>query len=193
MSKKNIRRRKRKTIKPTAKNLRFLGVNAGGLQSKLLTLKKVLLELQPAVFFIEETKYKSEGKLKLENYEIFELTRKTKEGGGLAIGCINSLSPVWVREGNENSEALSIEIFVNKFKIRCCAAYGPQETDRIEKKNQFWDYLYEEVSIAKTQDLYSFYILMKICGLKNQLSLATQGPKTKMARFFKSSLRIIQT
>ena len=126
-----------------------MGVNAGGLQSKLLTLKKVLVELQPAVIFIEETKYRSEGKFKLENYEIFELTRKNREGGGLALGCLKNLNPVWVRDGDENVEALSIELYVNKLKIRCCVAYGPQETDKLERKNKFWEYLYNEVTMAK--------------------------------------------
>ena len=126
-----------------------MGVNASGLQSKLLTLKKVLVELQPAVIFIEETKYRSEGKFKLENYEIFELTRKNREGGGLALGCLKNLNPVWVRDGDENVEALSIELYVNKLKIRCCVAYGPQETDKIERKNKFWEYLYNEVTMAK--------------------------------------------
>lgn len=57
-----------------------MGVNSGGLKSKLKTLKKVLMELKPSVFFIEETKYKESGKFKVENYEIFELVRKSREG-----------------------------------------------------------------------------------------------------------------
>ena len=65
-----------------------MGVNAGGLRPKLLTLKKVLSELKPSVFMVEETKFKEVGKLKLENYVIFEKVRKSRDGGGLAIGCI---------------------------------------------------------------------------------------------------------
>ena len=37
---------------------------------------------------VEETKFKEVGKLKLENYVIFEKVRKSRDGGGLAIGCI---------------------------------------------------------------------------------------------------------
>ena len=54
-----------------------------------------------------------------------------------------------MREGDDNVEAISIEIFLKSLKIRCCAAYGPQESDKIERKNKFWEYLHEEVSIAK--------------------------------------------
>ena len=70
------------------------------------------------MFFIEETKYKNAGKLKLENYIIFELIRQNREGGGLAIGCAKELQPVWVREGNDFVEALSVEIFVKSMTKR---------------------------------------------------------------------------
>ena len=32
--------------------------------------------------------------------------------------------------------------------IRCCVAYGCQENEKIERKEQFWNYLDEEVSFA---------------------------------------------
>ena len=124
-------------------------MNAAGLKSKLLTFKKVLFELQPSVFFIEETKFKTSGKFKIENYDIFELTRNDREGGGLAIGCLKSLNPVWVREGDDKVEAISVDIFIQDLKIRCCAAYGCQETDLNDRKKSFWDYLYDEVDFAK--------------------------------------------
>ena len=34
-------------------------------------------------------------------------------------------------------------------KIRCCAAYGPQENAPIDKKNAFWKHLDDEVKAAK--------------------------------------------
>ena len=126
-----------------------MGVNSGGLKSKLKTLKKVLFELKPSVFFIEETKYTDSGKFKFENYEIFELVRTNREGGGLAIGCSKDLHPAWVREGNDMVEALSVDIFLNNLKIRCCAAYGCQESDSSERKAAFWEFLDEEVILAR--------------------------------------------
>lgn len=46
-------------------------------------------DLQPSVFFIEETKFKEEGKFKIDNFVIFELVRDSKEGGGLALGSVS--------------------------------------------------------------------------------------------------------
>ena len=142
------RRGKRKSSKSFSKSLRFLGVNSNGLKSKLMTFRKVLAKLKPSVFFVEESKYKEAGKLKVENFIIFELIRQNKDGGGLALGCAKELQPVWLREG-EKSETLSIEIFVRNMKIRCCIGYGPQENDNIENKEEFWKYLDEDVYQAK--------------------------------------------
>ena len=90
-----------------------MGVNSAGLRSKMFTYKKVLKDLKPSVFFVEETKLKDIGKIKVEGYVIFEKVRNTGEnGGGLSIGCIPELKPIWVREGDDQMEALSINIFV---------------------------------------------------------------------------------
>ena len=142
------RRGLRKGSKNVSKSLRFLGVNAAGLRPKLLTFKKALEELKPSVFLLEETKYKVAGKLKLNDYIIFEKLRENRDGGGLALGCIKELKPVWVRDGGDIAEALSVEIFVRKMKIRCCVGYGVQENDTFENKDAFWNYLDEEVMEA---------------------------------------------
>ena len=125
-----------------------MGVNAAGLKSKFNTFKKVIVELQPSVFFVEESKYKSVGKIKLENFVIFELVRQNREGGGLVIGCARELQPVWLREGDDEVEALSVEIILKRIKIRCVVAYGCQENDSIDLKEAFWKYLDEDVDQA---------------------------------------------
>ena len=37
-------------------------------------------------------------------------------------------------EGNDLVEALSVDIFLKNIKIRCCVAYGPQESDNVKRK-----------------------------------------------------------
>ena len=148
---KKLRRARRKGIKSMVKSIRFLGVNANGLKSRMFTFKKVLRDLKPAVFFVEETKHKEEGTLKLDSFTIFELTRESRDGGGgLALGVVNELCPVLVRKGNDNVEVFSINIFVKSMGIRCCIAYGCQETSNVEKKNNFWNFIEEEVNSAKS-------------------------------------------
>ena len=79
-------------------------MNAAGLKSKLLTFKKMLNELNPSVFLIEETKFKEKGKFKINNFIIFELVRQSRDGGVLALGCIKEMNPVLVRKGDDDIE-----------------------------------------------------------------------------------------
>ena len=48
------RRGKRKSQKSMVKTLRFLGVNSAGLRSKMTTFQKIISELKPSVFMVEE-------------------------------------------------------------------------------------------------------------------------------------------
>ena len=55
------RRGKRRSKTCFVKSMQLLGINAAGIKSKKMTFKKVLSELKPAMFFIEETKMKDIG------------------------------------------------------------------------------------------------------------------------------------
>ena len=53
-----------------------------------------------------------------------------------------------MRRGNDEVEAMSIDIFVKNMSIRCCIAYGCQENSQVDKKNAFWSFIEEEVTSA---------------------------------------------
>jgi hypothetical protein len=55
---------------------------------------------------------------------------------------------VWVGEGCDQTETLSVEISIKNLRIRCVAAYGPQEKDANVKKEEFWSMLNREVATA---------------------------------------------
>ena len=129
-----LRRNSKKQFK---RKLSFIGVNAAGISSKLSSFDSLLGALKPTVFFIEETKLKMAGKIKTENskgYQIFELNRIGKAGGGLAIGALSDTDPVWISEGDNDVEILVVEISVSEIQICCIVAYGPQEGALLEKK-----------------------------------------------------------
>ena len=132
-----------------------MGVNAAGISSKLDSLKNVLRVVNPSIYFITETKLKRPGKLKgenLSNYVVYEHHRKNRNGGGIAIGVIEELKPVWISEGDDNSEFLTVEVDISGFKIRCVGGYGPQESSNIERKKSFWENLSTEVEAAFEND-----------------------------------------
>ena len=61
------------------------------------------------MFFAQETKLKQPGKIKTDScadYHIFERNRKDQNGGGLAVGVLKDLQPVWVGEGEGEIETL---------------------------------------------------------------------------------------
>jgi hypothetical protein len=110
-----------------------MGANAAGISSKLPSLNHVLSELNSSIFFLEETKLKYYGTLKIEKpFIIYELNRKDRNGGGIAIGLKEELKPVWISEGNDDTEVLVVEVDISNTRVRCVGGYRPQENDMKE-------------------------------------------------------------
>ena len=79
-----------------------------------------------------------------KNYQIYYLSRKDSEGGGLAIGVHNDIESTLVREGDDEKEAIVVQIEIGNKEVRIIVAYGPQENAKKEKKEAFWKFLEEE-------------------------------------------------
>ena len=61
---------------------------------------------------------------------------------------LNILQPSWISEGDDETEAITVEIWVEGFPIRLVCGYGPQEYDKTDRKDNFWSYLSSEVENA---------------------------------------------
>ena len=75
-TKKNRRSLRKNKTKKYKNKVIFVGANAAGISSKLVSFDDMLETLKPTVFFIEETKLKTGGKIKTKNskqFQIFEL------------------------------------------------------------------------------------------------------------------------
>ena len=77
------------------------------------------------------------------------MLKKGVNGGGIAIGVLNILDPSYLSEGNDEAEALTVEIWVEGFPIRLICGYGQQEYDKKERKEAFWNYLNSETQKAQ--------------------------------------------
>ena len=138
-----------------------MGNNVAHLESKLETFENYLKNNKPAAFMLQETKMKRVGQIKTETikeYIVYELLRKKEKtkGGGLAIGILKSLQPAFINEGDDEVEALTVEVWVEDFPVRLVVAYGPQNSDRDNdskkhktKKEKFWTYIENEFIEAK--------------------------------------------
>ena len=122
-------------------------VNANGMKQKIESLKYQLKHLKIGVFTLQETRFAKRGKLKIDNYEIFESIR-TKEGGGTVIGAHKSLKPILVHEHSEEFELLIVDIEIGEMGVRVISGYGPQETWTLERRMPFFAALEEEVAKA---------------------------------------------
>ena len=105
----------------------IFSTNAAGLKFKVQSLKNELKNCQAAVFSIQESHFVKKGKLKIENYEIFEAIRK-KQKGGTIIGAHKALHPILISEYSDDFELIVIEIKIKNKEIRIMSGYGPQET-----------------------------------------------------------------
>ena len=87
------KRGRRKSSKKITKTLKMLGANAAGIKSKMTTLKKIVSEENVNIFFLQETKNRETGQIKLDSdFIIFERVRPIRDGGGgVALGCQKDL------------------------------------------------------------------------------------------------------
>ena len=51
----------------------------------------------------------------------------------------------WISEGDDEVEALIVEIWANDFPVHIVTAYGPQLSDFLERKQKFWHFTEREV------------------------------------------------
>ena len=139
----------------------LVGINCNGLNSKWQSFNKILHDLNPCAFFLQETKLpkKQLFKLNTNEYVIFRLEREQSGGGGLALGVVQDLNPILIRIGTDQTEAISVKININKFEIRLVVGYGAKENDRqaklhsmsqVERKMLLWDFLEVEAKEAET-------------------------------------------
>ena len=152
--KKKIRRGRgvrKSTLHSNMTNLSIIGNNTAGLTGKLDSLKRLIQVFNPAVILLQETKYKTKGKLRLEGFEIFEQLRENNnEGGGLMSIIHKNLSPIQIPD--EHQEFLIVDIFEKFGSIRTINCYGPQENWSMEARTGFFIELESRIISARQNE-----------------------------------------
>ena len=154
-SKQKRLRRKHKKRKSLKMNL--IGNNVDGILKKLESLENLIQHENPAVIFLQETQVKRAGRIQTPSaskFTWYEFNRtknaeKGYKGGGVAIGVHNKLEPSYISEGDDDAEALTVEVWIEDAPIRLICGYGPQEYDGVKRKDKFWSYLHSEVQNAQ--------------------------------------------
>ena len=136
----------------TSKNLRIIGVNSAGINSKKESFNDVLKRLEPHIWCLQETKLKPKNTIKcdeVKKFQTYYLSRKNSDGGGLAVGVNKDIESTLIREGDDEVEALVVLVDMGILKVRLITAYGPQENALKDKKTKFWNFLEEETCKAE--------------------------------------------
>ena len=105
----------------------MLSCNAASLRNKLNSLSKAIVDLNLSLFCLQETHYVKEGCIKFkgdQDFQIFEKLRENGMGGGLTIGALKDLNPIWVGDGGDDAESISIKITIKEMTIRIVNSYG---------------------------------------------------------------------
>ena len=113
---------------------------------------------------LEETKLKANETMKCESsdhFNIFYLNRQNSQGGGLALGVHKEIESTLIREGNDETEMLSVQAVLGKIPVRIIVAYGPQENAPVLKKQSFWEAIEKEVCEA---DIEGHGVLLQMDG-----------------------------
>ena len=151
---KKTKRGKGKLIKAKNKTIQFslLGSNSNGLKAKVDSLKNnIKIFNRPSCILLQETKLFRSGLIDLPGYQIFQLNRSGRLGGGLLTAVDVVLEPVLVNAGDDDAEILVVQIKVGHLDIRVFNAYGPQE-DEASSSVKFWLCLEKEIMKAKQQN-----------------------------------------
>ena len=129
--------------------LTLMGSNSNGLKSKFESLKNnVSLFSTPSCITLQETKSIKQGSIHLPGYQIFQLNRTVKQGGGLLTAIDEGLDPVLVCAGDDDHEVLVVQVRVGHLDVRVFNAYGPQEDEPVASL-RFWMCLEQEIIKAK--------------------------------------------
>ena len=135
----------------------FLGINANNILNKIHSFENWLIEKDPQISAIQETKVPSIGLINSVNtrkYQLYEQIRSVNPGmgGGLCIGVKKELPSTLIREGGEDVECLTVQVEVGQQELLIVCGYGPQENAGTTRKEDFWQYLEREVDEATREE-----------------------------------------
>ena len=184
--------KKKNKIKRGRKNketfVNIFSTNAAQLGGKIKSFRNELKETNAAVFTVQETHYASKGKIKVDNFEIFEAIRN-KAKGGTAIGILKALKPFLIKEYSEEFELLVVQFMAGKKYIRIITGYGPQENRPETERMSFFLALEEEIVKAEMAGKAVIIELDANSKLGPQLVPGDKHPQSENGRILSEIIR----
>ena len=129
--------------------------NINGYKSKADSCMEIISKLNPDIIVMNETKLAKRNTLHrdLQNYDL--VTKYVKKGkGGILCGIKKNIGITSILEvtSSSNDNILTVKISINNFSLRLVVAYGPQENEPSDRKEEFFKDLEIEVKSCKVND-----------------------------------------
>ena len=119
-----------------------------GFKSKSESIKQLIQENDIDIVVLTETKVYNKSSTRLYGFQLFPAVRKRSGGGGLLIAVRHGIcSSIMVDEG-EDAEFATVKMEFGNMYFRLLVVYGPQESDHIDKINQFYENLSLQIERA---------------------------------------------
>ena len=147
---KNSKRNKNKVVSDQYTELTMFSNNCNGANNKIEALKSQLKHTNATIFNLQETHFSRKGKIKIDNFQIYEAIRKKEHGSMLGVHV--SHKPVLISEYSELFELIVVQVEVGSKHIRIMSGYGPQENLDTDKRMPFFSVLEEEIVRAKVSN-----------------------------------------
>ena len=127
-------------------------------------------KIEPEIIVIVETKAAQQNTLKhdFKNYEL--VTKQVKKGkGGILCGVKKNIGTLSVLEVTtvKNDNILSVKVSFPEISMRVVVAYGPQENDSVENKEDF----FKDLSIEVEASIVNGDMLMLVGDLNSRIEL----------------------
>ena len=121
--------------------------NCNGANLKVESLKYEIKRTCSTIFTLQETHFSKKGRIKIEDFVIFEAIRKKEHG--LMLGAHMKLHPILISEYSDTFEMLVVQIKVDGREVRVITGYGPQKNLSLDKIMPFFSKLEKEIISAK--------------------------------------------
>ena len=137
------------------KELTILTINARGVKGKMKSIETIVDTEKPDLLLITETHLKGKERMNIKGHKWIGKNRQKKQGGGIGILISDKISRYVTEdctgEEYEDTEILWIKIKTRPKNIAVGVFYGPQENQTVEKVEQIYENLENQIAQKRNQ------------------------------------------
>ena len=167
--KKGRRGRRNKT---QLKKLKIWYQNVRGIKSKLISIERIINEIDPTIICMVETHLGDEDEISIPGYKI-ERNDRNKDGGGCLIAYKEEVKNLVTEITKKETEAIWLKIGNRNAELKICTVYCPSENQPKKNIQRVYEEMEEEIMKEEEKQR------TVICGDFNAKIYVNEGEKIK--------------